>query len=92
MSSTISPPKSQILEEMTGFVAQDEEHPPGPREAVQRPMSLAWVSDDLLANTIDVWSEAYGRPISRDEALEILMNVKRLGEVLLRARREMSRK
>jgi len=42
----------------------------------------------LLAETIDVWSENYDRPISEEEAVEILMNVKRLGEVLLKLRRE----
>ncbi|HOI55893.1 MAG TPA: hypothetical protein PLP01_11635 [Phycisphaerae bacterium] len=38
-----------------------------------------------------VWSEAWGRPVGEDEAMEILVNVRRLGEVLLRARREMKR-
>jgi len=49
---------------------------------------MAWISDELLAKTIDVWSTNYGRPISEDEAVEILMNVKRLAEVLLEARKE----
>ena len=53
-----------------------------------RPMNAAWVSDDLLARTIDVWSKAYGRRITTQEAMEILMNVKRLGELLLRARED----
>ncbi len=54
----------------------------------RRPLSMAWISDELLAETIDVWSEAYGHSIEEKEAVEILMNVKRLGEVLLKARRE----
>ena len=49
---------------------------------------MAWISDELLAETIELWSESYGRPISEDEAVEILMNVKRMGELLLRLRRE----
>ncbi len=49
---------------------------------------MAWISDELLAETIDLWSESYGRPVSEGEAVEILMNVKRLGEVLLKVRRE----
>jgi len=53
---------------------------------------MAWISDELLAKTIDVWSTNYGRPISEDEAVEILMNVKRLGEALLKARREVDRR
>jgi len=49
---------------------------------------MAWISDELLAETMELWSEAYGRPISEDEAVEILMNVKRMGELLIRMRRE----
>ncbi len=47
-----------------------------------------WITPALLARTIEVWSEAYGRPVGPTEAIEILSNVKRLGEVLLRVRRE----
>jgi len=53
-----------------------------------RPITAAWVSDDLLARTIDVWSKAYGQRITTQEAMEILMNVKRLGELFLRARED----
>ncbi|QNN24728.1 hypothetical protein HED60_21440 [Planctomycetales bacterium ZRK34] len=49
---------------------------------------MAWIPDDLLAETIELWSESYGRLISEDEAVEILMNVKRMGELLVRLRRE----
>ena len=48
----------------------------------------AWITPALLAKTIDVWSEAYGRPVETGEAIELLTNVKRLGEALIRARRE----
>ncbi len=51
-------------------------------------MTTAWVSDDLLAHTIDVWSRAYGRPVTTQEAMEILMNVKRFAELLIRAKEE----
>lgn len=54
----------------------------------RRPLSAAWVSDELLARTMAVWTRNYGRPVDEDEALEILMNVKQLGEVLLRMRTE----
>ena len=53
-----------------------------------RPMTTAWVSDRLLARTVDVWSRAYGRPVTTREAMEILMNVKRFGELLIRAKEE----
>lgn len=53
-----------------------------------RPMTTAWISDRLLARTIDVWSRAYDRPITPQEAMEILMNVKRFAELLVRAKEE----
>lgn len=53
-----------------------------------RPASNEWMSDELIADTRRVWSAAYGQVISADEALEILMNVRRLAEVLLRAQTE----
>jgi hypothetical protein len=56
---------------------------------LERPPRPAWISDALLAETIEVWSEAYGRPLDEDDAVEILRNVKRLGEALLDAKREM---
>ena len=84
------PVEGKIPPESTGFPGQDEEHPTGPQEAGRRPLSMAWITDELLVETIDVWSEAYGRPVSDNEAVEILMNVKRLGEVLLQARREVN--
>jgi len=49
-----------------------------------RPMSIAWITDDLLRYTQEVWSRAYGREVSEDEAIEMLVNVKRLAEVMLR--------
>lgn len=65
-------------------------HPvPEPGSATERPLSTQWIPDDLLADTRRVWSKAYGRVISEDEAIEILMNVRRLTEVLLRAIEEM---
>ena len=83
------PTTMEIAPESTGFVGPDEEVVTG-REAAARPLSTAWISDELLAETIDVWSEAYGRPIGEEETVEILMNVKRLGEVMVSAIREMN--
>ena len=62
-----------------------------PGEVVERPPRPAWISDALLAETIDVWTEAYGRPVSEEDAIEILRNVRRLAEALLEAKREMKR-
>ena len=55
--------------------------------ATARPMP-AWMSADLIAETRRVWSAAYGRVISAEEAVEILLNVRRLAEVFLNARAE----
>ncbi len=44
---------------------------------------MPWLSDKRIAETRRVWSKAYGRVISEEEAVEILTNVRRLAEVLL---------
>ncbi len=73
---------SKALETMSDFtvtiIAGNDS--PGPMPA--------WITPALLARTIEVWSEAYGRPVETGEAVELLTNVKRLGEALIRARRE----
>ncbi len=56
-----------------------------------RPPSTQWLSDERIAEARRVWSKAYGRVISQDEAIEILMNVRRLAEVLLNAQEEKRR-
>jgi len=63
-----------------------------PDESQIRPLSMAWISDELLAETQDVWTEISGQPVSEEEAIEILMNVKHYAEVLLRVGREVSNK
>ncbi len=75
--------------ELTGFPRASGPDDQGPGTALERPPRPAWISDALLAETIEVWSEAYGRPLDEDDAVEILRNVKRLGEALLDAKREM---
>ena len=50
-----------------------------------QPIKAAWISDQLLADTIDVWSRAYDRPVAAEEALEILANVRRFCELLIQA-------
>ena len=62
-----------------------------PGEVVERPPRPAWISDALLAETIDVWTEAYERRVSEVEAIDILVNVGRLAEALLEAKREVQR-
>ncbi len=50
-----------------------------------RPLSTQWLSDERIAEARRVWSKAYGRVIGQDEAVEIVMNVRRLAEVLFLA-------
>lgn len=82
-----SPNAPAIVEKTTGFPEQSEHCVPG-RTDGRRPLSMAWISDELLAETIEVWSEQYGRRIDVDEAVEILVNVKRLAQALIRAKQE----
>ena len=75
----------EFLPEQTGFPHDVEHHDPVPGADSRRPLSIAWISDELIEETRRVWSPMYGRAISADEAVEILMIVKRFAEVLLRA-------
>ena len=69
-----------------GSAAAD--HGDGAVVAPTPPTSMTWMTEELITNTRRVWSAAYGRVISVEEAVEILANVKRLAEVLLHAKRE----
>jgi hypothetical protein len=71
-----------------GLQSQTEQHGTEPGSATARPLSTQCLSDERIAEARRVWSKAYGRVISEDEAIEILKNVRRLAEVLLRAAEE----
>ena len=82
-----SPKESKILgnpAELSGFTARKTPPCEVPGATSGRPLSLAWITDDLLAYTQEVWSRAYGRHVSEDEAIEMLLNVKRLAEVMFK--------
>jgi hypothetical protein len=49
---------------------------------------MEWITDDLLQATLAAWSPRYERPLNADDAVEILMNVKRFSEALLRIRKD----
>ena len=68
----------------TEHLLKSKEHGDIHVPAGSRPLSVEWISEELLLETRKLWSKAYGRVISIDEAIEILMNVKRLAEVLAR--------
>ena len=78
----------QTSPHLAGLPPETGHHGPEPDPADVRPLSMQWLSDERIAEARRVWSKAYGRVISVDEAVEILMNVRRLAEVLLRAKEE----
>ena len=73
-------------EELTGFQPETSPHVTLPEGQAGRPLSMAWISDELLAKTQRVWSRAYGRPVGVEEAVEILTNVKHLAQALIKAK------
>jgi hypothetical protein len=78
----------QTSPQLAGFPPETGHPGPEPDPANVRPLSMQWLSDERIAEAHRVWSKAYARVISVDEAVEILMNVRRLAEVLLRAEQE----
>ncbi len=73
---------------MAGFLPPTGHTGPEPDSGGVRPLSTQLLSDERIAETRRVWSKAYGRVISEEEAVEILTNVRRLAEVLLRIEEE----
>ena len=70
--------------QLAGFRAPTGHHGPESGAGGVRPLSTQWLSDERISEARRVWSKAYGRVISNDEAVEILTNVRRLAETLLR--------
>ena len=85
----VSVPTSRNL---AGLPGTSRHTGPEPGSVAARPLSTQWLSDERIAEARRVWSKAYGRVISDDEAIEILTNVRRLAEILLRAEEEKRRK
>lgn len=77
-----------VSPQLAGFPPESRHHGPEPEPAALRPAAQEWMSDELIADTRRVWSAAYGRVISTDEAVEILNNVRRLADAVVRAGRE----
>jgi len=74
---------TESMPDMPGLLAAADVNGQG----TDRPLSQAWITEDLIADTRRTWSPVYGREISDEEAIEMLTNVKQLVEVLLRAKR-----
>ena len=51
------------------------------------PPEQEWITGELIEDTRRVWSPRYGRPITPTEAVEILVNVKKVAEAFQKAMR-----
>ena len=45
---------------------------------------MRWITDDLLEKTCAVWSEYSGQEVTKEDGVEILMNVQRLMEIMIK--------
>jgi hypothetical protein len=78
----------ELSPQFAGFTAQTGHHGPEPGPVPERPLATQWLSEERIAEARGVWSRAYGRVISDDEAIEILTSVRRLADILVRAEEE----
>jgi hypothetical protein len=60
--------------ELTGVSLNPEAHCRSSGPAA--PMSMDWIGEDLIAYTRKVWRAELGREVPREEAVEMLLNVK----------------
>jgi hypothetical protein len=78
--------------ESTGLTGQDKQGCRSERPATAAPArnipGATWIDDEAVADTIRVWAPYYGGKLTEAEAVEILMNVKNLVEVLVQAGRK----
>lgn len=58
-------------------------------ESKLKPLSTAWIPEALILDTQEVWSKVYEREISKEEATEILLNIKRLAKFLSKYGKEL---
>jgi hypothetical protein len=79
---------ARAWDQMTGFPKRTGHHGVESGPAVDRRQSTQWLSDERIAGARRVWSKAYGRVISDAEAGEILNNMRRLAEVLLKSTKD----
>ncbi len=62
-----------------GLTGEAHEDDPG------GPISPGWIPDDLITYTQEVWERFLGRPVPKEEAIEMLVNARRVAEVLCKA-------
>lgn len=78
----MNPPRNS-----TGLSAPPGQGCPVSGAMPRRPPGAAWITDEAIADTRRVWSPYYGRELTDAEAVEILMNVRNLADVLVQAGR-----
>ena len=76
------------MENPTNIAGFQGEPEPSVSPDGHRPLSMDWITDDLLRATLAAWSARYEQPLTSDDAVEILMNVKRFSEALLASRKD----
>ena len=79
---------TQIMADPSNIAGFPGETEPSVSPDGRRPLSMDWITDDLLQTTLAVWSQVYEQPLTTDDAVEILMNVKRFSEALLQTGKE----
>jgi hypothetical protein len=65
-----------------GCSRQNASDPSTTAVAARRVPGAAWITQTMVEDTRRVWSPRYGYELSDAEAVEILMNVRRLVQVL----------
>jgi hypothetical protein len=78
-----SPPAPKSAENSAGHSRPDVA--PVSVAGPPRPLSEAWITDELVAETRRVWSRHLGRIVTDEEAIEMLVNVRNAALAILRA-------
>lgn len=67
-----------------GLVCRRTTHTfPPDRAVTARPLSLAWISEELLTNAREARPRYLDAPVPHEEAIEMLSSVARLAELLV---------
>lgn len=53
---------------------------PDPPES---PMCPSWITEEMIEETQRVWGPFYDQPITRDEAIDMMTTIARLGKLIL---------
>ncbi len=77
--------KVAMLAGLSGRNEQSLTDPINAGSTLSEPLTQEWVNEELLRETMVVWSGIYGREVGNSEACEILANTKQLAEVLIQA-------